>query len=134
MTVEKAKAQAIMDELKPIINATLARHGLADAQVQWKYGAWFELKVSASLLNEGPNGINLSSKEAQYYSQFGYHGLTAPLGTIFTSRGETYAFAGIASKRPKYPIYAKNLVQGTYHFFPEGVIALINTAATKAAV
>jgi hypothetical protein len=133
MTVEKAKAQAIMDELGPIIKEAMERHGLATPQMQWKYGAWFELKLTSAILEEGPHGINLGSKEASYYSRFGFHGLDAPLGTVFTSRGDAYAFAGIAAKRPKYPIYAKNLVQGTYHFFPEGIIPSINTAA-KAAV
>jgi hypothetical protein len=132
--VEKAKAQAIMDELGPIIKEAMERHGLATPQMQWKYGAWFELKLNATLLEEGPHGINLGSKEASYFKQFGFHGLDAPLGTVFTSRGDAYAFAGIASKRPKYPVYAKNLVQGTYHFFPEGIIPSINAAAEKAAV
>lgn len=132
--VEKAKAQAIMDELGPIITKVIESHGLASPKVQWKYGAWFEVKVVAELLNEGLNGVNLGSKEATYYSQFGFNELSAPLGTTFTSRGEEYAFAGIASKRPKYPIYAKNLAQGTYHFFPEAIIKVINAAAEKAAV
>ena len=132
--VDKVKAQAIIDELGPIIKEVIERHGLATPQMQWKYGAWFELKLNAAVLNEGPHGINLGSKEATYFEQFGFHGLDAPLGTVFTSRGEAYAFAGIASKRPKYPIYAKNLVQGTYHFFPEGIIPSINIAAQKATV
>ena len=129
MTIDKIKAQAIIDELKPVLKEIIERHGLETPQMNWKYGAWFELKLSAAALAEGPHGINLGSKEAQYYEQFGYTGLTAPLGTVFTSRGEDFVFAGIAAKRPKYPIYAKNLVEGTYHFFPVGAIALINKAA-----
>lgn len=123
-----------MDELGPIIKEAMERHGLATPQMQWKYGAWFELKLSATLLEEGPHGINLGSKEASWFTQFGFRGLDAPLGTVFTSRGDTYAFAGIASKRPKYPVYAKNLLQGTYHFFPAGIIPSINAAAEKEAV
>lgn len=132
-TVDKIKAQAIIDELKPLIMDTLKRHGLDTPQMTWKYGAWFELKMNAALLQEGPYGINLGSKEAQYFTQFGFTGITAPLGTVFTSRGEDYVFAGIAAKRPKYPIYAKNLAQGTYHFFPEGAARLINEAALASA-
>jgi hypothetical protein len=132
--VEKAKAQAIMDELGPIIREVVERHGLAAPQMQWKYGAWFELKLNAALLEEGPHGINLGSKEASWFTKFGFHGLNAPLGTVFMSKHDSYVFAGIASKRPKYPVYAKNLLQGTYHFFPEGIIPSINAAAEKAAV
>jgi hypothetical protein len=132
--VEKAKAQTIIDELGPIIREVVERHGLATPQMQWKYGAHFELKLSAALLEEGPHGINLGSIEATYFKKFGFYGLNAPLGTVFMSKHDSYVFAGIASKRPKYPIYAKNLLQGTYHFFPEGIIPSINAAAEKATV
>lgn len=132
--VEKATAQTIIDELEPAIKAVLKRHGLDTPKMQWKYGAWFELKLSAALLNLGPHGINLGSKEASYFAQFGFSGIDAPLGTVFTNKGVEYAFAGIAASRPKYPIYAKNLEDGTYSFFPEGAIRLINAGVKPAAV
>lgn len=134
MTISKAKLQEISAELTPFIEEVLKRHGLSDPKMQWKYGTHLELKMSASLLDEGPQGINLASEQAQYYARFGYHGLTADLGTVFEHKGMRYAFAGIAARRPKYPLYAKNLSTGDYHFFPEQAIALINSAAAKASV
>ena len=133
MTVDKVKLQEVIDDLKPYIEATLQQHGFATPRMQWTYGASLGLKLSADLLAEGPEGINLSSKEAQYYSKFGFHPLDAPLGTVFNVRGESFVFAGIAASRRKYPIYVKNLETGAYSFFTEQVASVINAAA-KAAV
>lgn len=146
MTISKTKAEDISSELKPLIAEVLKRHGM-DAKFAWKYGAWFELKVTASAVEEGANGVNLGSPEAQYFTRFGFSALAmtasgaytdvkleAPLGTLFVSRGTTYAFAGIASKRKKYPIYAINISDGTATFFTEHVVATINSAAASAAV
>lgn len=142
MTISKTKAEAVMLELRPLIEDALKRNGM-DAKFAWKYGAWFELKVTSSEVAEGENGVNLSSPEAQYFTKFGFNAydlsfrptpLEAPLGTLFDNRGELYAFAGIAAKRKKYPIYAIRVADGVGTFFPEGAVAMINKAAASAAV
>lgn len=146
MTVSKAKAEAVINELSPIIKEVLARHGM-DPKFAWKYGDWFELKLTASAVEEGPNGVNLGSPEAQYFTKFGYTTykaiaagmsgavtLDAPLGTLFESRGEVYAFAGIAAKRSKYPIVGRNVADGAITFFTDALIAKLNGAAASAAV
>lgn len=134
MTISKEKLQEIVAELKPFIEETLKRHGLDDPKMQWKYGSMLELKLSAATLEEGPGGINLGSQEAQYYSRFGFMGLHAELGTKFSTKDGDFVFAGIAASRRKFPIYAKNSLTGTYHFFTEMAIPVINAAAVKAAV
>jgi hypothetical protein len=133
MTIDRETLRVIADELTPIIEAALKRHGLDAPKMQWKYGAMLELKMTAAELSEGPNGINLGSREAQYYTRFGFPGLDAKLGTVFSVKGEEFAFAGIAASRRKYPIYAKNIETGAYIFYTEMVVATINAAA-KAAV
>jgi hypothetical protein len=133
-TVEKTQAQEIISELGPAIKVILERHGLDVPQMKWKYGDLFSLQMTAAPLEKGPHGINLGSAEARYYELFGFTGLSAPIGTVFISKGDAYAFAGIASKRPKYPIYAKNLITGDYSFFTEASIRLINAEASKASV
>lgn len=130
--VSKATAKAIFDELVPIIEETLSRHGLAMPKIKTKYGVEFEMKISSSSLEEGVHGINLGSREVAYYKAFGHPGLNAPIGTVFTHKGEEYAFAGIAASRRKFPIYAKNLHSGLFHFFPDGIIPAINAAALAA--
>jgi hypothetical protein len=141
MTISKTKAQAMIDELSPVIKEIMARHGM-DPKFAWKYGDWFEMKMTASAVEEGPNGVNLNSPEAQYFSRFGFTSyslndtlrLSAPLGTLFTSKGKTYAFAGIAAKRSKYPIVGRNVADGSITFFTEFVVREINKAAAPAAV
>ena len=148
MTISKTQAQGLIDELRPMIEDALKRHGM-DAKFAWKYGAWFELKVSASPVTVGDNGVNTSSPEARYYTNFGFTAtvreigggcvavkavkLTAPLGTIFVSRGVEYAFAGIAAKRRKYPICAVRVGgDGTETYFTEDAVKVINAAADAA--
>lgn len=141
MTVSKEKAAEIAAEIKDV----LRRHGM-EPKISWKYGPWLEVKLTASVVAEGDNGVNLASPEAQYFTKYGHTSynrdasgkivtekLDAPLGTVFVSRGTRYAFAGIASKRRKYPIYALNVEEGTPTFFTEQIIKVINAAA-KAAV
>ena len=127
--VSKATAQAIIEELGPIVKEVLTRHGLEAPKLKWSYGAWFELKATAAVLELGPHGVNMESKEASYYNSFGFSGLDAPIGTVFSAKGETYVFAGIAAKRPKYPIYALNISTNTYTFFQGGAVKIINAAA-----
>ena len=138
MTVSKAEGQKIVDELRPLLDKVFSEHGLATPQIRWTYGTGFELKVKATVETINESGINTSSMEAQYYIAFGHRSLsgvelTAPLGTRFMSNGDEYIFAGIASKRRKYPIYAKNVTTGEGSFFTEAVIGRINTAALAAA-
>lgn len=132
MTVDKVKLQAVVDDLKPYIEATLQQHGFAKPDFSWTYGASLGLKLSADLLKEGPEGINLGSKEAQHYLKFGFPQLNADLGTVFHVRGETYVFAGIAASRRKFPIYVKNYETGAYSFFTEQAASVINAAAQAA--
>lgn len=141
MTISKTKAEAVINELSPIIKEILERHGL-DPKFAWKYGDWFQLTLKASAVETGPNGVNLGSPEAQYFTRFGFTAymlgtstkLDAPLGTLFESRGVTYAFAGIAAKRSKYPIVGRNIVDGSITFFTDVIVSRINQAAASAAV
>jgi hypothetical protein len=84
--------------------------------------------------------VNLSSKEATYYSKFGYTAyagdndftgveLTAPLGTRF--HGD-YAFAGIDAKKRKFPIIAIDLKTGKMVGFPDSMVSHINLAHAQA--
>ena len=138
MTISKQKAADVMTELEPLIEAVLKRHGLDAPKLSWKYGAWFELKVSSSVVEEGLNGVNLGSPEAQYFTRFGFSGhsmgaetkLEAPLGTRFSVKGTEYVFIGIAAKRSKYPIASRRVADGQVTFWPEGVIRTINAAAS----
>jgi len=143
--VSKAAAQAIIDELSPMINQVLAKHGLDAPKLQWKYGAWLELKATASLLEVGPHGINLQAPEVRQYEDFGFQSyldrstpdnpmrpavkLEAPIGTLFASNGQTYAFAGISLSRRKYPVRALNIETKTYTFFTPVITRRINEAA-----
>lgn len=139
-TIDKTKATQVAQEMKEAINAILAKHGLQVSATKMGYGEWYEYKVTAVAIAEGPNGVNLATKEAQYYEKFGWQvygqapnfevtELKAPLGTGFTHGGKKYAFAGVAPQRKKYPIVAINLATKEQVFFPEAVVPIINAFA-----
>jgi hypothetical protein len=137
MTISKAQGHEIVDELRPALEAVFAKHGLTPPQIRWTYGAGFEIKAKGTVETLDASGINTSSIEAQYYTNFGYKAMTgwelcAPLGTRFTNNGNEYLFAGIAAKRRKYPIYCKNVATGEYTLFTESIIKKINDAALAA--
>lgn len=132
--ISKAKAQLIIDELEPILKAAMAKHGLDVPKLKWNYGDYFGLKLEAASVELGDNGVNMASPEAQYFTRFGFDGVTAPLGTTFTNKGSVYAFIGIAAKRSKYPIAVVNQETGARSFFPEGIIPILNRSATSVAV
>lgn len=142
-TVDKAVAQAIATEAKEALSAILAKHGMEASGFKWSYGDWMEVKLTAVPVQKGENGVNLSSKEAQYYTKFGWEvysadfseciALTAPLGTRFNAGRplQDYAFAGVDSKKRKNPIVAIDLTTGKTVYFAETVVTRINLAAEQ---
>lgn len=138
MEVTKEQAVSITAEIKTAVDAILAKHGLSDPKVKSNYGDYYRFTLEACAKNEGDNGVNLSSKEATYFTKFGYTAydekwvateLVAPLGTLFTVKGVEYAFGGIASSRKKYPIVGISTADGRTMLFTDAVVAKINASA-----
>jgi hypothetical protein len=139
MTTEVSKAQAekISQEIKKAVEEILAANGLSAPTIRSKYGEWYEIKITASAVEVGENGVNLASPEATYFTKFGWSSfdggrpveLTAPLGTKFANSQGEYAFAGIDPKKKKNPIVARRLSDGAKVFFPEGIVSFLNSVA-----
>lgn len=136
-TITRGVALEVTNEIKAAIDEIFARHGFAAPTLKTTYGdSLYKLAIETTpeVLNE--SGINLKSKEAVHYTRYGftdYHGatptrLTAQLGTRFTSKGETYAFAGIAASRSKYPVVGINVDTNQTTFFTSAIIGRINSA------
>ena len=123
MEVDKKTATAITDEIEAAAKAIFAKHGLMRGKVSTKYGMGYELKITADLATLDESGINLSSREAQDYKSLHklYDLPEGLLGKKFSVNGKEYIFAGIATKRSKYPIYVKNVSTGAMSFFQSSV-------------
>jgi hypothetical protein len=52
------------------------------------------------------------------------------LGGTFVSRGVTYEITGLKTRRPKYPVSAKNLSTGRMHKFPVSLVVDIRQKGT----
>ena len=138
--VSKETAAQVAQEMKTAMEEILKRHNLDTQQVKWGHGDWFEWKITATAIELGPNGVNLATPEAQYYTKFGFSAyqegpiqfckteLTAPLGTEIQVQGQTLYFAGIAPKRRKFPIAVIN-ASGEMMFLTEASVATLNKNA-----
>ena len=123
MQVNKATAVEISKEIEEAAEKIFAKHGLQKRKLKTGYGDSYSISIEAEAVSTGENGVNVASKEARGYELFASsYGLPSGiLGKKFEVNGVEYAFAGIATSRPKYPIYALNLMTGDYIFFQESV-------------
>ena len=133
MQVDKKTAKAVTDEITASIDSILERYGLTRGRVSTKYGDEYSVTISAEVLSAGENGVNMTSREAlDYVSYASSYGLPQGLlGKTFQVNGSEYAFAGIATRRPKYPIYVRNVETGAMSFFQEGVKRFLVDASAK---
>jgi len=141
MTISKETASAVHKEIDEAVKAILAKHNLQVEKVSTGYGEWFDYKVTATPVQLGLNGVNLSSRDAMYYTKFGFTAylggdddfvgteLTAVLGTRF--RG-CYYFAGIDAKKRKNPIVAIDSKTGKTVYFQESIIPNLNLSSEQA--
>jgi len=127
MIISKELCNDISTELNTAINAVFAKHGLMRKKFTSGYGDRYSLSVTAEAIALGDNGVNTASSEARAYEMF-YATYELPAGILgkkFSIKGVNYAFAGIATSRRKYPIYALNLSTGSYVFFQDTVKRLL---------
>jgi len=129
MSVTKAECQAISAEIAAAIKPILERHGLDITKTMSKYGDIYSIKVEASKVSRGENGVNTESEYAKEYERFGSaYGLNEGLlGKKFVSRGREFAFAGISTSRSKYPIAGLNLLEDRIYFFTRDAAKLVNS-------
>lgn len=135
--IDKKLAAKVLEELKAAANDIFAANGLSEANVRASYGDSLKITLEACENAVDESGINMKSKEAMYYSRFGFTSfagaspkkLVAPLGTKFTSRGREFIFAGIAASRKKYPVYCIELETNEVRLFSDAVVDVINRAA-----
>ena len=141
MSISKETASAVHKEIDEAVKAILAKHNLQVEKVSTGYGEWFDYKVTATPIALGLNGVNLSSRDATYFTKFGFTAylggdddftgtqLTAVLGTRF--HGDYY-FAGVDAKKRKNPIVALDSKTGRIVYFQESIIPNINLASEQA--
>ena len=142
MNINKELASTVSKEIQQAVDAILKKHNLVVSKTTVGCGEWFDYKVTATMLEEGPNGVNLSSRDAQYYTKFGFTSydrecnptvLTAPLGTLFTSGKRVFAFGGVNSNR-KNGILGIEVSTGAEYYFAETVVRVINGSVLNPAV
>lgn len=144
MNINKETANAVATEIDAAVRDILAKHGLQAGKTTIGCGEWFDYKIVATALTLGENGVNLTSKEATYYTKFGYTAyageddftgieLTAPLGTRFSGGQplKDYAFAGVDTKKRKNPIMALDLSTGKTVYFADAIVKRVNLAAEQ---
>jgi hypothetical protein len=136
--ISKETAGVVSAEIYEAVKAIFAKHNLEVSKSTSGHGDWFEFKVVGSPIAKGLNGVNMASKEATYYTKFGYSSysedfselrLTAPLGTKFMWNNREVFFAGIDAAKRKFPIMVIEASTGKTLMLPDAAIGKINLAA-----
>jgi hypothetical protein len=112
--IPRAKARAITAELKGAVEEVFAKHGLQAPKIHTTYGDVYRVKLEAVPLAEGPNGVNLNSKEAKAFLAWPEeYGLTKEhLGGIWSYGAQEYVFQGVSTRAPKRPLVFKRVSDG----------------------
>lgn len=122
--VTRQQANVITEEITEAVNAILAKHGLADPKIKTTYGAYYQVKVQATPLAEGPNGVNLNSPEAQAYlaeAKWNDRLDADALGREFTVQGRKFYFAGSLTRGKKFVYSAIGAEDGRVYKFTEDI-------------
>lgn len=117
--ITRQQAQAITEEISEAVTAILSKHGLAEPKIKTTYGDYYQFKVQAAPLEEGANGVNLNSPEAQaYLLDAKYDDDLDPdaLGREFTVQGRTFVFTGSLTRGKKFVYAARGEDGRTYKF------------------
>ena len=136
MSVTKPQAQAVTAEILSAVEVILAKHGLdTSPRVTTNYGDQYKITITTSAVALNDEGINTASAEAIAYERFHLsYGLNPGLlGVKFMVRNEEWTFIGVAAKRSKYPIMARNAAGKTMLWGYE-VSDRINAAGKAAGV
>ena len=122
MNITKEEAREITKDIQEAVAAIFYARDMAVPKVKTTYGDVYKVSFESSPLALNDAGVNVASPEASAYERFhDSYGLPAGLlGKKFESRGETYTFAGLATRRPKYPIVALKS-NGDITFFTENI-------------
>jgi len=125
--VSKETAVDIRTRLMPQIELLFKEHGLELDTSNVKYGDGFVLKLEASKITLGKNGINTTSAAAQRFaaSWYVYDLLPNTLGNKFFVGSSEYIFLGI-SKGSKNPFVGRQVSTGKAFRFSKQAVDAIN--------
>jgi len=126
--INRAQAQEITAEILEAVSGILAKRGMQARPSRTGFGEYYTFKLEAVKVVTGRNGVNLTSKEATFWSAMcSYIGLTPDdLGAQFIVDGDTYTLLG-GRNAGKFPVVALNNTTGKKVCFGEtpNVIAAI---------
>ena len=122
MSVSKALAIEITNEIEESVKAILAKHNLQLLKQNTKYGEEYNYTVKAVAVTLNESGVNLNSPEAHNWlavgSSYGFKNPADVLGGIFVNARKEYKFVGINLRKEKFPLSAIEIATGKQYGFP----------------
>jgi hypothetical protein len=122
MSIQKKDVQSFRDEMMKALEPVLQKFGYELTKSNATYSDTFiKYALTVSLSDKSDNGVNMSGEYADAYKQMGHmYGLVPNLlGKEFITNGRPMAFAGIASKRSKYPFAVVEVSTGKHYFIQD---------------
>jgi hypothetical protein len=122
MSIQKKDVQSFRDEMMKALEPVLEKFGYELTKSNATYSDTFiKYALTVAESNKSENGVNMSGEYADAYKQMGHmYGLVPNLlGKEFITNGRPMAFAGIASKRSKYPFAVVEVSTGKHYFIQD---------------
>jgi hypothetical protein len=124
--VTKATAKQINDEIKAQVTKILAKHNMEISNYKGTYGDLYSIKIDATTVTLGKNGVNTDTKFAQEFLMFAFnYGVGKPeqdLGEIITVQGKQYIVCGLNIRKKAKPVLIKCTKTGDEYFAGEVVL------------
>jgi hypothetical protein len=121
--IEKTFAAGVAREMEAAVRPILDKYGLS-GQARWTYGDYFEFKMKATKFEEGANGVNLNSPEAQMYllnAKYDPKLSEDAVGRKFRSGGQDFVFLGMNPRAKRYLYLAKRERDGAILKFTDSI-------------
>lgn len=131
MSITKAQAIALGDEIDAAVKAICEKHGMAKGRTSGRYGDTYKYSVEITEVVVNESGVNMASKEATDFLRAApYIGwkaedAQAALGSTFTSGGRTFVLTGYKPRSPKRPVVARSVTDGRTYVFPHSALRLV---------
>jgi len=136
--VTKATAKQINDEIKVQVTKILAKHNMEIGNYKGTYGDLYSIKIDATTVTLGKNGVNIDTKFAQEFLMFASnYGVSNPeqdLGEIINIQGRQYIVCGLNIRKTAKPVLVKCPESGDEFFAGEVVLQKLPSYANIGSV
>ena len=130
-TVSKEQVKRIRAAVEAAFLSALDAEGLRYNGSSAKYGDTGSITFKFIAVEDGPNGVNVASPEAQAFLMYAnaYGSSPEALGGRIVYGGNDYIIEGLRPRARKFPVLARRTSDGKVYGLPESALTIVEMAA-----